>query len=43
MESKILEKKISDSNGAVLFLSNNALNPESPIRTLEIPLIAKRF
>ena len=38
-----IRKKISDSNGAVLFLSNNALNPESPIRTLEIPLIAKRF
>ena len=38
-----IRKKISDSNGAVLFLSNNALNPESPIRTLEIPLIAERF
>jgi hypothetical protein len=38
-----IKKKIIDSKGAILFLSGNALNPESPIRTLELPLIAKRF
>ena len=38
-----IRNKINKSNGAILFISNNALNPESPIRTLEIPLIAKRF
>jgi hypothetical protein len=38
-----IKKKIIDSKGAILFLSGNALNPESPIRTLEVPLIAKRF
>ena len=38
-----IRNKINESNGAILFISNNALNPESPIRTLEIPLIAKRF
>ncbi|MDC0140732.1 TIR domain-containing protein [bacterium] len=38
-----IRNKIKDSKGAILFISNNALNPESPIRTLELPLIAKRF
>ena len=38
-----IKKKILDSKGAILFLSGNALNPESPIRTLELPLIAERF
>ena len=34
--------KINESDAAILFISKNALNPESPIRSLEIPLIAKR-
>ena len=34
--------KINQSDAAILFISKNALNPESPIRSLEIPLIAKR-
>ena len=38
-----IRNKINDSNGAILFLTKNALNPESPIRTLELPLIAKRY
>ena len=38
-----IKNKIEDSNGAILFISNNALNHNSPIRTLELPLIAKRF
>ena len=38
-----IRNKINDSSGAILFISKNALNPESPIRTLELPLIAKRY
>ena len=38
-----IKNKIENSNGAILFISNNALNHDSPIRTLELPLIAKRF
>ena len=40
---QISDNKINDSSGAILFLSNDALNPDSPIRTLELPLIAERF
>ena len=36
-------KKINDSNGAILFISKNALKKDSPIRTLELPLIAKKL
>ena len=38
-----IRQKIKDSSGAILFLSNDALKLDSPIRTLELPLIAKRF
>ncbi len=36
-------KKITEADAAILFISNDALKPESPIRTLELPLIAKRI
>ena len=36
-------KKIMEADAAILFISNDALKPESPIRTLELPLIAKRI
>ena len=38
-----IRKKINDSDAAIFFISKNALNPESPIRSLEIPLISKRL
>jgi len=33
---------INSSDGAILFISENALDPESPINTEEIPLLIKR-
>ena len=36
-------QKINEANGAILFISNDALKPDSPIRTLELPEIAKRI
>ena len=42
MERKYYQK-INEANAAILFISNDALKPESPIRTLELPLIAKRI
>ena len=36
-------EKIMEADAAILFISNDALKPESPIRTLELPLIAKRI
>jgi hypothetical protein len=36
-------QKINEANGAILFISNDALKPDSPIRTLELPKIAKRI
>ena len=38
-----IRQKINDSDAAIFFISKNALNPESPIRSLEIPLISKRL
>ena len=38
-----IRNKINNSHGAILFISKNTLNPKSPIRTLELPLIAKRY
>ena len=36
-------QKINEANGAILFISNDALKQDSPIRTLELPEIAKRI
>ena len=38
-----IRNKINNSHGAILFISKNTLNPKSPIRTLELPLISKRY
>ena len=38
-----IKNKINDSDAAIFFISKNALKKDSPIRSLEIPLISKRL